>query len=128
MEELLEFLDKYGVDYEIENEIENGKVICRFLDLSYKGIKELPENIGSLECEVLYLYSNNLKELPKSIGDIICKEIHLHDNDIPKNKIKYLDLIENLEYAFTDYSNDLSEIKQLCNINSRKEKIKSLLD
>jgi Leucine-rich repeat (LRR) protein len=124
MKELLEFLDKYSIDYKIEN----GKVICEYiwLLLSNKGISTLPENIGLLECYMLDLSNNNLTELPKSIGDLKCNNIHLRNNNIEKHNIKYLDRIENLKYVWTDYSWEILEVKQLCRINSRKDKIKSL--
>jgi hypothetical protein len=118
---LLKFLDKYNINYDVEND----KVICKDVYLSNKCITELPKDFGKLECDILFLY-NNLTELPKSIGDIKCKEIYLHNNYIPQNKIKYLERIENLELVWIDYSDDLLEVKQLCRINTRKEKINSL--
>jgi Leucine-rich repeat (LRR) protein len=124
MGELLEFLDKYNVKYKVEN----GKVRSGYINLSYKGITELPKDFGKLVCDWLYLNHNHISELPKSIGDIHCKRINLHENPIPKNKIKYLERIENLELVWTDYSDDLSCVKQLCRVNTRQDKIKSLLD
>jgi Leucine-rich repeat (LRR) protein len=124
MKELLEFLDKHKVDYRVEND----KVICVCVYLDNKGISTLPENIGLLDCFRLDLDNNQITELPKSFGDIKCNKLWLHNNDIEKHMIKYLDRIENLERVFTDYSNDLESVKQLCRINSRKDKIKSLLD
>jgi hypothetical protein len=120
---LIEFLDKHKIGYRLEN----GKVICGGVYLSNKRISTLPKDIGSLECNILYLANNNIKELPISIGDIHCRGIYLQNNDIPQNSLKYLERIENLKNVSTDYGNDLVWIKQLCVINSRQDKIKSLL-
>jgi Leucine-rich repeat (LRR) protein len=119
---LIEFLDNYEVEYKVEND----KVITDYVDLSYEGIWELPKDIGLLECVLLDLSHNNIKELPISIGDIICKSLYLQSNRIPKSGIKYIDRIENLEIVRIDYSQDLSEIKKLCIVNTRKDKINSL--
>jgi Leucine-rich repeat (LRR) protein len=126
MKELLEFLDKYLIEYKVEN----GKVICEgeCLDLSYKEISTLPKDIGLLECYRLYLDNNLITELPKSFGDMICYRLDLSNNNIPKHNIKYLDRIENLYFVWTDYGYGLLDVKQLCRINTRKDKISSVLD
>jgi Leucine-rich repeat (LRR) protein len=130
MKELTEFLDKHKVEYKVENAVKNGRVICDivYVDLSNRGITELPKDIGKLDCKLLFLDSNNITELPPTIGDIRCRWLRLHDNPIPKHQIKYLDRIENLKNVSTDYSEDLEENKQLCIVNSRKDKIKSILE
>ena len=145
MKELTDFLDKYEIKYKIENEL----VIADDIYLYDKGITELPKSIGSLKCEILNLSQNNITELPKSIGNLKCKELYLHQNEItelpksignlkceylylsynniPKHNIKYLDRIKGLKSIYTDSSNNLEETFKLCQINTRKDKIKSII-
>ena len=101
---------------------------CKVLHLQNNEISELPKSIGDLKCNFLNLFNNNIKELPKSIGNLKCNHLFLNNNKIDKNGIKYLDHIKGLKYCSTDYSHNLDVIFKLCKINSRKEKVKSLLD
>ncbi len=78
MEELIKFLDKYHVQYTIED----GIIIADNIDLSHNQITHLPESFENLCCNEIYLSYNKLTTLPESFGNIRCKYIYLSSNQI----------------------------------------------
>ena len=54
MKDLLDFLDKYNIEYTVDGD----SVIAGDIHLENLGITTLPESIGSLTCETLYLLRN----------------------------------------------------------------------
>jgi Leucine-rich repeat (LRR) protein len=141
MKDLIDWLEEYNIKYEIEIENENDRVVCEYLWLSQKNIKELPDSIGNLNCITLNLSYNNIKELPESIGNLSCNYLDLENNEIKELpdsignlKCERLDLshneiielpnsIGNLRCDTLDLSNNLipkSKIKYLERIEGLK--------
>jgi hypothetical protein len=98
MKELTDFLDKYNVQYIVDN----GNVIADEIDLSYNKITVLPENLHLIKCTYLRLNDNKIKKLPENFHLIKCDVLDLSWNEIselPDNfhliKCRNLDLSSN---------------------------------
>jgi hypothetical protein len=80
MKELTDFLDRYDIDYTIDN----GYVVANEIDLSFKNISELPDNFHLIKCNNFYLGGNEISELPENFHLIRCNSISLYNNRISK--------------------------------------------
>jgi hypothetical protein len=80
MKELTDFLDKYNVQYIVDN----GNVIADEIDLSYCEIIELPKNFHLIKCDVINLYKNRISKLPENFHLLKCSNINLSHNKIIK--------------------------------------------
>jgi hypothetical protein len=102
MNELIEFLDKYNVVYEVEGDLvvagvvnlnsnyltslpeSFGNIKCDWLNLSKSNLTSLPESFGNIKCDWLNLSYNNLTKLPESFGNIKCNCLNLGNNNLTK--------------------------------------------
>jgi len=77
---LEQFLDHYGVEYSIQGD----RVVAKryYVDLIYKCIAELPEDIDRLVCGILNLSYNLITRLPDSIFKIKTCDLNLSYNKI----------------------------------------------
>jgi len=132
MKDLLDFLDKYNVEYTVDGDT----VIAGYISLENRGITTLPESIGNLKCETLSIPSNKLTSLPASIGNLKCETLYLENNNltslpesignlkcetlsIPSNELKSLpESIGNLKCQYLHLENN--------NLTSLPESIGSL--
>jgi hypothetical protein len=80
MNELIEFLDKYNVVYEVEGDL----VVAGVIDLGDNKLTSLPESFGSIKCDWLDLGFNYLTSLPESFGNIKCNRLELSFNRLTK--------------------------------------------
>ena len=78
MKDLLEFLDKYNVEYTVDGD----SVIAGDVRIDNIGITTLPESIGSLKCDAMDISNNKLTSLPESIGNLKCQVLYLQDNKL----------------------------------------------
>jgi hypothetical protein len=100
MNELIKFLDKYNVVYEIEDNLvvadiivlsganltslpeSFGNIKCNWLDLGFNNLTKLPESFGNVKCVNLCLGNNNLTGLPESFSNIKCDSLYLNYNNL----------------------------------------------
>jgi len=69
MKDLLEFLDKYNVEYTVDGD----SVIAGDVHVD-NNLTSLPESIGNLKCKYLYISSNKLTSLLESIGGMVVRK------------------------------------------------------
>ncbi len=92
------------------------------LDLSGRGITELPEEIGQLtSLTTLYLFNNQLRELPKDIWQLTrLRELRLYENQLTELP-KEIGQLTNLTGLFL-FSNQLTELpKEIGQLTSLTE-------
>ncbi|TYQ28212.1 COR domain-containing protein [Pseudanabaena sp. UWO310] len=92
------------------------------LDLSGKGLTEIPEKIGNLtNLTTLFLYANRIEKIPESIGNLT----NLTTLSLSGNQIKEIpDTISNLSKLTTIflYSNQIKEITEaVCSLSNLVE-------
>ena len=78
MKDLLDFLDKYNIEYTVDGD----SVIAGDVYLENRGITKLPESIGTLKCRALNISSNKLTSLPESIWNLKCPGLYLENNNL----------------------------------------------
>lgn len=76
--ELTDFLDKYGVDYEVVGD----RVLSNTVNLDDRGITQLPDSIGNLKCLDLCLNNNKLEHLPDGFEHLQCEYLYLFYNPL----------------------------------------------
>ena len=126
---LLEQSEEYG-DFNLFPRI-------TYLDLSNKGLTEIPESIGKLEkLERLHLNDNKLSSLPESIGNLVrLYELTLNNNQLSSlpESIGNLTSLYDLKLRnnrFSDASslpNSIGNLTQLSSIELRGNPIQSSL-